>query len=226
MKNLLFISTILFLLPPFVSAQTKTEYTLYLKNGSAIKCAVLNYDPANSITIQVSDGQRFDFKIEEIDSLVLAPMRSHDTLAAQSPEQLSRHPSYSEAGISFGSFIPFGSIPGGKSRLGFMIAGRLGSGMNPGFFFTFGYGNNSSSHNSGIGNAFFIALGPRFGRIDSVSGKGFSFTPIIGSLLGAEKLLGGGFAVDIHLHRNVLFNIQILASEISLVNFTISFVAR
>lgn len=213
-------------LPIIVVAQKTSEYTLYLKNGSIIKCSLINYDPAKSITVQTFDGQKFDFKVEEIDSLVLAPETSPKQPTPQSPARFAGRSRYSDAGFSIGAFIPFGSFSGGASRTGIAVAGRLSNGINPGLFMTLGYCHNGNSGNEGNQNVLYAVLGSRFGVVDSVSGKGFSFAPVIGATLSQSTSWCVGVMADVHIQRNILITIQCIASEISLVQFSVSFVLR
>ncbi len=92
----------LFILFTNLSRAEQTTQILYLKNGSVIKCNVIEFDPAKQIKIKTSDGSVYVYEANQIDKL------SSDINAEQQTNNNSSNnrTSYTE----FGAYI---LTPGG-----------------------------------------------------------------------------------------------------------------
>ncbi len=60
----------LFILFTNLSRAEQTNQILYLKNGSVIKCNVVEFDPSKQIKIKTSDGSVYVYEASQIDKLI------------------------------------------------------------------------------------------------------------------------------------------------------------
>ena len=119
MKNLITILFVLFSLT-VLNAQTQTD-VLYLKNGSVIKCKVMEELFGVSVKIKASDGSIYVYKAEEIEKIT---HETSDSPAVSFVKPTAPAPSLGEMN-SYGGTVGLGVALGGGGVLGMPLRFNL-----------------------------------------------------------------------------------------------------
>jgi hypothetical protein len=119
--------------PQCLVAQEQTSSTLYLKNGSVIRCTLVNVIRDTSITVQTSNNTQLKFSYDQLDSLVSAPIDSSSPVSEFYSKPHSQSKS-STSGLFVGGMIPTDKI----STVPLGLEGNWVPASSPPFSFNWG----------------------------------------------------------------------------------------
>lgn len=208
-RNLILVLIGLLMAGSNYSFAANNSETVYLKNGSVIKCTVLEQTPEETIIVQTEDGNTFVFKLSEVNKI------TKNSKGNRLPSNVGKYSLTS----GYRGFFEFGYVVGVGSyaidRVSFLTS--HGYQFNPYFYLGAGFGLNYYHSMQAYSVPVFGHLRGTFinGRITpyvdlkigySIADiQGFYMNPSAGCRFGLTKKLGLNLGIGYEMQKTEMF---------------------
>jgi hypothetical protein len=187
---------------------------LFLKNGSIIKCRLIEYVPEKTLVIQTTDQTRWEYSVADVDSLVQMNFVPQENFPISADSGVPSHsqskkPKNVRIGIMLGYGYDMGtSVAGAGTHNGWSVAFQTESLWKIGFYMSTGY--YAVRSDEGTSKAYFLYLGPEFTILPE---NGFFIAPFFGLYGNNSILWSWGAAAETHISKRICVGLKYFESE-------------